>query len=409
MVFIIVVEGEPGVRIIVAAKDLAEALQRLQPAAAERKMAHLALRARKQGDGAVLDLCASDSHLDLYCELSCSLQGEGECFVTARLFSEVIRQLPPGEVGLSVESAFLVIRTYGDTQFEMKLPYLYDLMWLPKPEVAQSTEVELKSAQVSYMISQVVSCLAIDSSSHQYADVGYLHQPAAGGLRLVATDTIRLSYCDITSELPKGFLNPGLCLSRKTLLLLLRVCELGYPTIKLSVAEQQTVCRVQVEGYDVYLRISYASYPEYTSLVPRKQQYSVVLHREVLLGMVRRVMLALDKPLGSGKAAHSVGLRFAHNNLTVSAGTSGGSFGKETLAVDIAPDKPLVLSVGGDHLLGILNHLTSTEVCLSMTHSQYPVLLYGESEPGDCCSRHILAPMADRAHEISDAGADHYE
>ena len=402
ILFIILVEGGNGVRIIVTAEELAQAVQKLQPAVTERKMAHLALRAQKSSDDpsqGTLNFFASDSHLDLYCEVSCSLQGEGECFVTARLFSEIIRELPSGEVGLSVEGSFLVIRTYGSTQFEMKLPCLYDLMWLPKPEVAESTEVRLKSAQVSYMISQVASCLALESS-HSYSEVGYLHQPSEGVLRLVATDAIRLSYCDIMCDLPAGFLNPGLCLSRKTLMLLLRVCELGYPHISLSVASHRTVCRVQVPGYDVYLRISHASYPEYRALIPKQQKYSLDLDREMLWGMAKRVMLAVDKSAGA-KTTYSVGLSFTHNNLTVSAGTSGGSFGKETLAVELETEESLNFNVGGDHLLGILGSLSSTEVCLSMTHNQFPLLIYGKSEPGDCGSRHVLAPMSERSHEDS--------
>ena len=121
-----------------------------------------------------------------------------------------------GSITLSAADGSLEIIAGTHHQFNMTVRLIEDLVWPEKPNLEASGDVVLNTDQLSYMISQVQFCVAMESP-HNYGAVGFLHRNSEDGLRLVGTDGFRLSYCDLNVDLPNNFLNTGVCLTKRAL------------------------------------------------------------------------------------------------------------------------------------------------------------------------------------------------
>src|SRR5690606_5916528 len=143
-------------------------------------------------------------------------------------------------------------------------------------------------------------------------------------LRLVGTDGFRLSYCDLQLDLPEDFLKQGICLSKRTLLELKRMCQEGYENIRLSISADQTTLLASVQNYKLFSRLSAVKYPNYKGVLPTANLNPVKLSRQTLQSMTRRVLLAADK-------THALRLHFDDHSLTLSSKNLGSSEGKESL------------------------------------------------------------------------------
>lgn len=392
-------------KLTISSKELLLAVIRVAGAATDKKLGFYSLKAQNnhQGGG-ILIVSATDASLDIYSEHPCELEEPGEGHVLCEKFIETVRQLPNGTTALSSTDNLLTISLNSEEHFvKIRLPLISEYIWIPKQELPEMVSFQLPAAQLMYMISQVVFNLAPDPTL-PYAELGYLHQVSPGVLRLVATDTMKLSYCDIHCDLPEQFLIQGICLSKKALNVLSKVCDQGYNQIRFGFCSSQKVCRLQVPGYDVFVRPSHVAYPYYTKLIPTDTDPPILLNKDVLISMIKRATISIDY-------TKIITFHFTHNTLTITSQDfeqSTGLEGKETLAIQY--DRPeLVFGINSETLLHILSHVLSAEVGLSIKHRRAPLVIFSSIEPGDCMARHVMAPIAESSAKSNAASVSSSE
>jgi len=66
---------------------------------------------------------------------------------------------------------------------------------------------------------------------------------------VVGTDGFRLSFCELAAPMPDSFLPNGVCLSKRALTELQRMCGEGFETIKVAIAADETTLVAQVPDY----------------------------------------------------------------------------------------------------------------------------------------------------------------
>ena len=86
----------------------------------------ISLKAIEKGS---LLLSAADRILAVYSEVSCEVEKEGMCFVPAKFFVGIVKELPNGEVTLEVKDNYLHIVAGQQDSFFMKIPTLDDMTW----------------------------------------------------------------------------------------------------------------------------------------------------------------------------------------------------------------------------------------------------------------------------------------
>lgn len=367
--------------IIANKADLIAATTRLQGALSEKNLAHIGMRTV----GGNLQITAADRLLAVYCTIPGEIRSQGTAFVPAKLFSDVVKELPAGNVALNVADSWLVISAGEQNQFMMKLPLTKDAQWQDEPQMARSNSAKVPALQLAYMISQVQFTIATESSRN-YGSVCLLHRVADKTLRLVGTDGFRLSYCDISFPMPENFLASGVCLAKRALGELARMCNEGFEQIELKISEDETNLCAQVEGYSIYLLLSAVKYPKYQGVLPAQLPEQVSVSRQVLQNVARRILLAAGK-------TRALQLRFADSTLTMSSKNMGNAEGRERIPLTNYSGTTCNLAINGKYLSDIFSATTSDEVLIQFANEEKPIMVVPVNEPADCCSKHVLVPI----------------
>lgn len=369
-------------RVKIEKAQLSIATARSQGAVSERNLAQLGFKA----EGAQLHIAAADRVIAIYNQLDCEVLQEGLVFVPAKLFSDVVRELPDGIVELHSEDKQLIVIAGERQEFFMKLPRLDERLWQEPPQLEAFSEAVLPTDKLAYIIDQVQFCVVPDSPRN-YGSVGFLHRPQDKVLRLVGTDGYRLSYAEVeVTDLPEAFLKSGVCLSKRTLQELHRMCSEGFTEIVLAVSQDQTTMEARVPGYQLFVRLSAVRYPNYYGVLPRNSLSAVKVQRPYLQNVTKRVLLASDK-------TRALQLCFSDYSLTLRSRTVGSSEGQESIALADYAEGERELAINGKFLTDVFSTMSSDEVTINFGSDEDPIVLVPFSEPTSCHSMHVLVPI----------------
>ena len=111
-------------KIKVNKSELLTGTNRTQGAIIDRTQAVINLKSTSKNS---LLLSAADRILAVYSEVVCKVEQEGVCFVPAKFFVGIVKELPNGEVTLEVKNGYLHIIAGSLDSFFMKIRRLLQL------------------------------------------------------------------------------------------------------------------------------------------------------------------------------------------------------------------------------------------------------------------------------------------
>jgi|GEM_PF-857161 len=376
-------------KVVIHQNVLLGMVKKVQGALNERALAHIAIKTENNE----IRIAAADRILAIYASGQASVQENGEAFVMAKIFSDIIRELPGGEISLETDESFLKIEFRGESGFLMKLPLLGALKWPEPPVIDATLEIaKLPTTMLSYMLEQTALCI-VQESPRNYGSVGYLHKISPKELRLVGTDGFRLSYCTLSLEgLPDTFLNKGISLSKRALNELLKLCYEGQEFISFSLIDGGTKVLAEVSGCQSYLLVSAVKYPNYRSVLPKKLNRRTTVPRTALQGIARRLLLAADK-------TRALLLSFSDENLKLSSRTIGSTEGHENIEITGYNGGSCELVLNGKYLSEIFATAACDEMIIDFSSEDQAVSFSAASEPAGCVSQHILVPIRESKSE----------
>ncbi len=251
----------------------------------------------------------------------------------------------------------------------------------------------ISSEDAAYLVEQVMICVNHDSSV-RYSTVAFLHSPEPGLLRIVGTDGFRLSYAETKLDVTNPAITKGVCLSKRCLSEVLRVCSEGFESVLLSISEEGRTLRLQVEGCEVFARVSSVAYPSYQSAIPTSQPNQVGVPKSDLQSMVKRVLLTSNRH-------RTVTLHFAPESLRISSTNAGNSEGKESLALQETDLQETEVSFKGKYLLDICSVSTSADkLSVDFLNGTAPIIIRPSQGPDHSQSLHVLVPMHEHGSNV---------
>jgi DNA polymerase-3 subunit beta len=196
---------------------------------------------------------------------------------------------------------------------------------------------------------------------------GILVQFAGGKLTMAATDSYRLAVKEteldgLAPELEA--IVPGRALQE-----LARIASAG-DTVDVGVHENQVV--FGTEGMWLTTRRIDGQFPNYRQLLPEQFEHEVLLPRDEILEVVRRVSLMAQRnsPLR---------MRFAEGELTVSAITQDVGEARESLPAPYAADA-LEIGFNAEFLRDGLESVESDSIKFKLISPLRPAVLEGETD-----------------------------
>jgi DNA polymerase-3 subunit beta len=236
---------------------------------------------RAELKGGALQLTGSDSDLTIHVSVTVNGEEDGVTVLPGRLAGEIVRALPPGAVVVVVADEEAHI-TSGRSEFAIRV--------LPAEEYPRLSDVAgdpltLSAGELADALRQVVPAASSDDARPILT--GVLLAAEAGGLRLVATDSYRLSVRDLpgTSVLAEGqhVLVPSRALEELGRMLP------GVETVELRLGERDA--SFSVAETRLTTRLIEGEFPNYRGLIPASYPNQLTVGRDALLEAIRRVKL----------------------------------------------------------------------------------------------------------------------
>src|SRR5204862_1011333 len=254
--------------------------------------------------------------LSLRSPLEAQVEGDGPVVVPGRLLVELVRLLPDSEVTIEHRADESVVRiTSGPSSSSLHTYAAEDFPRLPDLDAVGTFTVDRES------LLDTVSRVARSASRDESRPVltGILVRFEAGRIVMAATDSYRLSVKETGA--PGTLPELDAIIPARALQELTRIAS-GSGELELGVRENHVV--FGSSGSWLTTRRIEGQFPNYKQLLPETFEHEVVLRRDELLDVVRRVaiMAQRNSPLR---------LRFAEGELTVSAVTQDVGEARESL------------------------------------------------------------------------------
>jgi DNA polymerase-3 subunit beta len=352
------------VKLTAACHDLLQELQTVSRVASTRS----AVQALSGVQLAVADgqaqLRATDMEMGLRVPLTAEIERDGTVVLPARLLLDVVRSLPGDRVSLELRPAEQDVElTSGTATFHIRTLRAEDFPPLPEP--ATEGRVVLPAGAVVSTIARVERSASHDETRPILT--GILMTVAGVDLKMVATDSYRLSVKETTLEAP---VDPGFeaNVPARALAELSRLAA-DAEEISITVRENQVV--FEIGDRVLSSRLIDGQFPNYNQLLPDSYEHELRVDAGEIAGVVRRISLMAQKnaPLR---------LRFADGELTVSAQTPDVGEAQETVPVPFAGEA-FEIGFNPDFLRDGLESAESGEIVFKLISPLRPGLI----ESGD--------------------------
>jgi DNA polymerase-3 subunit beta len=266
------------------------------------------------------ELLATDMEIGLRVPLTADVVRPGSAVLPARLLLDVVRSLSGEQLTMELRSAEQDIELIcGATTFHLRTLRAEDFPSLPAP----SPETRITLPLEAFV--QTVSRVARSASRDETRPVltGVLMSASAQELRMVATDSYRLSVKETSLEAPlQGSIEANV--PARALQELVRIAQAGGDSLAVSVGQNQVIFEIG----DIVLssRLIDGQFPNYRQLLPETVEHELRLASAEITDVVRRISLLAQKnaPLR---------LSFSEGTLTISAQTPDVGEASEAIPV----------------------------------------------------------------------------
>src|SRR5579862_257762 len=353
-----------GLRITASRDELAAKLAIVSRGVSTRTAVLVLGGIHLRAEAGKLHLSATDMEVSLRASLDAQVADEGSAVVPGRLLLDISRSLPDDEVVIEhkPEEAVVVV-TSGSAAYRLHTYSTEDFPRLPEIDASSLHTVE-RDALVE-TIGRVGRSASRDESRPVLTGILVRFEP--NKLVMAATDSYRLAVKEtsVTGSLPElEAIIPARALQE-----LARIAA-GSDEIQLGVQENHVVFGADA-AWLTTRRID-GQFPNYRQLLPEQFEHEVLLPREEILDVVRRVSLMAQRN-------SPIRLRFAEGELSVSAITQDVGEARESLPAPYNADA-LEIGFNAEFLRDGLESIEAESVKFNLISPLRPAVLEGDTD-----------------------------
>ena len=304
-----------------------------------------------------LKLNTTDLDIGISCEIPVNIYEEGGITIPAKRFSDIVRELPSGDV---------IINTKKNNQIDIEGENCrFKLIGLPKEEFPKFPEFKDKEViQVEQNILKTMLHLTSFAVSHEesrYVLNGILFEIFNDTLRVVATDGRRLA------KIEKKILSP----TKKeitTIIPLKAVLEIvrnlkDAGNVSIITGTNQVL--FDIDGTLIATRIIEGEFPNYNQVIPKEVNPKIKIRTQDLLYAIRRASL-LSTP-----DFQAIKFEVFTDKIVVSKITPDVGESREEIPVEYGGSE-LIVGFNPQFLLDVLKNINEDVIYLELMASDKP-------------------------------------
>lgn len=306
-----------------------------------------------------LQLSGTDLEVSIGTQVTCRTLKEGAITIPARKLFEVVRELPEGEVSITVAKNFAVNIKTEKTYCRIMGLGREDFPKLP--EIKNEDKVILEQAVVKHCLG--LTSFAVSHDESRYVLNGVLIEIKKNRITFVATDGRRLACVQKTLE-NAAAPEFQIILPAKAVGELVKNLTVG----ELEVARAQNQICFKMGKTILISRLIEGHFPNYEQVVPKEEKTTAQINKQGFLAGVKRAALFTTQE------AQAVKFDFVKGKVLVSAHSANLGEVKEEVDAEVVGDE-ISIGFNPNYLLDALKNVEGEGVTLSLTKPDKPGLL----------------------------------
>ena len=305
-----------------------------------------------------IKIIATDLDIGILINISANnIQEQGAITIPAKKFFEIVRDLPEGNIDITVKKNNSIIIDAQKCQFK--------LMGLPKDEFPKLPEFkDKKVVKIEQGILKEILNLTYFAISHdetRYVLNGILIEIKQDMLKLVATDGRRLAVAERKLSTPINQ-EIKMIIPLKTIQELMRNLKdeglvsivLGFNQVMFDLSNLLIISRL-IEG----------EFPNYQQVIPQAVDNKIKINREAFMAALKRASLLYTPDY------QAVKLEVFKNKIVVSKSTPDIGESREEIDVEYGA-KEIVAGFNPNYLIDVLRNLKTEDILLELIDSEKP-------------------------------------
>lgn len=312
-------------------------------------------------ENGTLLLTASDMDITIQKEIQTVFaDGFGKFLAPAKLFCEIVRKMPSGDLTLEVEGNKVKIIA-GYSKFEVvclnhDFPDIRD--------VEENQKIILDSEMFKEMVKGTVFAASNDMTKGVLT--GILTEVSEGNIRMVAVDGYRLALvnrpADVSCE--AMFITPARVMQDIS-----KIISEEEDAGEMRIIMDNSFTMFSIGETTVIARLLEGSFIEYDSIIPKNMSIDMITDRDALRDSIDRAsLLALD-----GRN-NLVKFSIDDENITITSRAEIGSI-REVVPISCKTGEPLDIGFNAKFIQDVLKVVDESEIKLNMAESIKPCII----------------------------------
>ena len=322
--------------------DLLKELNFVRSAVEKRNTVPILSHFLLEAEGFELKISATDLEIGARTTCPAKVRTKGSAVIPGLRFLDIVRSAPGGEIRCRALENNWVQVTYQRSSFKVvglgkdDFPKLPDV---PKP----ITKLDAK------LLADCVekTSFAMSAEESRFVLNGALLKLHPDGVTMVATDGHRLALAERKHQLPEVKQDVSVLVPRKALLALRKLADEPEEGATIELSQDDSHIFFALGSRLLTARLLTGQFPNYESVLPKKNGKVAELNREALEAVVQRVSLLADDRL------HGIRLALGKNRLEVSASSPEYGEAKETVEARYGQEG-VEIGFNAEYLLEIL-------------------------------------------------------
>src|ERR671916_1303319 len=331
-------------------------------------------------------LSATDMEVSIQTVAAAEVEEEGRVVIPARIFNDVGRSLPSGELALSHDRSEGVVRLSArENEYRSRAYAAEDFPQLPKFDEAAA--FKMSGEALVETVEKVSRSYSRDETRPVLT--GILISFEESRVRMVTTDSYRLSIKE--TELATTF--DG---SREAIIPARAMQEVGRifssseeEQVEVSLSENQALFRIGDVLFGT--RLIEGNFPEYKNLLPTTFEREIAVSREELIETLRRVSFFTQRQ------TPPVPVSLAFSKGAVEVTVRNGEVGEAHEMLPATSEDEFHILFNPSYLLDGVSAVDSEEILFKLNESLKPGLIVPKTDGEEPDFLYLIMPMRDPA------------
>ena len=340
-----------------------------------------------EAGGEVVRLSATDMEISVQTSSSAEVEEEGRVVIPARIFNDIVRSLPGGELALAHDRSEGVVRLSArENEYRIRAYGADDFPQLPGFEAQEAFKMS------GGLLVETVEKVARSYSRDETRPVltGILISFEDSRVRMVTTDSYRLSIKETELATTAFEGSREAIIPARAMQEVSRIFSGAQEEEEVEVVLSQNQALFRVGDVLLGTRLIDGNFPEYKRLLPTSFEREISVSREDLIGTLRRVNLFAQRHT----PPVPVSLSFSEGSVEVIV--RNGEVGEAHERLPATSEDEFLISFNPSYLLDGVSAIDTEKVVFKFNEPLKPGLIVpdtdGEGEPDFL---YLIMPMRD--------------